>query len=99
MVGGPATAPSTPVPGTVTVTRESSAGAPADTCTATAGTDGTFSFILAPGRYRFTGRSPQFDGGRVDCVGDSGVVIPAPSGNGVIANGPNMSVNVDCQRA
>jgi hypothetical protein len=82
----------------VTATRVSTAGSPSEECSATVGADGDFALVLAPGTYRFRGRSPRFDGGRVDCVADGNVVMPAPSATGVIANGPNMFVNVDCQR-
>jgi hypothetical protein len=98
MVGGPASATPEAVPGTVTATKVSTAGPPADACNATAAADGTFTLVLAPGTYRFRGRSPRFAGGRVDCAADGNVVILAPSPNGVVPNGQNMFVDVDCQR-
>ena len=98
MVGGPSSARPQTVPGTVTATRVATAGSPPYSCSVSVGPDGNFTFVLAPGTYRFTGRSPKFDGGRVDCVADGNVVIFPPSGNGTLPNGQSMFASVDCQR-
>lgn len=98
LVGGLESAQPEGVPGTVTATRVSSDGSLRSVCSATVGADGTFTLVLAPGRYRVVGRSPMFNGGAADCVADGDVVIPAPSPSGMIANGQNMFVNIDCQR-
>jgi hypothetical protein len=97
MVGGPSSATPEAVPGKVTATKVST-GPPTDACSATVAADGNFTLVLAPGTYRFRGRSPRFGGGRVDCAADGNVVILAPSPNGVVPNGQNMFVEVDCQR-
>jgi hypothetical protein len=36
--------------------------------TATAGSDGSFSLSLPPGVYRVTGRSPDYQDGKRDCI-------------------------------
>ena len=105
MVGGSPSARPETVPGRVTATRVSTAGSDPYVCSVTVGAGGGFTLILAPGTYRFAGRSPQFDGGRVDCAADGDVVIPKPSGpepSGYVtatpANGLKIVVSVDCQR-
>jgi hypothetical protein len=98
MVGGPPSAKPEAVPGRVTATRVATAGSLPYACSATVGADGKFSLVLGPGSYRFVGRSPKFNGGRVDCAADGDVVIPESSGIGAATNGQNVVVSVDCQR-
>ena len=97
-VGGPPGAASSPTPGTVTATRIPIVGARPYVCRVTVGSDGRFSMILPPGRYRITGRSPNFDNGQVDCAAPGDVVVFAPSATGAVANGQNMFLTVDCER-
>jgi hypothetical protein len=62
MVGGPDGALDERVAGTGTA--DASLG---QRCTVTAGPDGRFTMDLAPGIYRITGHSPEYDGGSAPC--------------------------------
>ena len=94
MVGGPPGAGPEAVPGSVSATSLAPDGSPDQTCKVSVGDDGHFTMTLSPGTYRFTGRSPRYNQGRVDCGSlDSDVVAPARSE----ASAP-IVVNVDCQR-
>jgi hypothetical protein len=100
MVGGPSGAKIVPVSGIVTADAATTGaigptGPTGSGCHATAGSDGRFSLVLGPGSYVLSGRSPQFDGGTVDCNAERTVVLrPHPLKSTPAA----IVVNVDCQR-
>jgi hypothetical protein len=95
MVGGPPGAGPDAVPGSVSATSLSDDGSLSDeTCKVTVGTDGHFTMTLSPGKYRFTGRSPRYNQGQVDCGSlDSDVVVPPRS-----ETSARLVVSVDCPR-
>lgn len=61
-VGGPSGAPDATLTGTITIKGPGGSVLHADV-----GRSGVFKIQLSPGTYRLTGRSPQYNGGTVDC--------------------------------
>jgi len=100
MVGGPVRAKAAPVSGIVTADAVSTGalgptGPAGSGCHSAADLDGRFSFVLAPGSYALSGRSPRFDAGAVDCQGERTVVVRRHS---LKSRPVPILVNVDCQR-
>jgi hypothetical protein len=71
MVGGPPTAAPQAVAGTITADAPSG-----QQCTVPVDRTGHVLMRLAPGTYRLTGRSPQYDGGAATCAAEGPVVFP-----------------------
>jgi hypothetical protein len=93
MVGGPPGAGPDAVPGIVSATSLSADGSTHQTCKVNVGEDGHFTMTLSPGKYRFTGRSPRYNQGRVDCGPLDSDVVVAPR-----SEASALIVTVDCQR-
>lgn len=74
-VGGPASAASTALPGTVRIWRGPKRGRPLITSTVTTPRQG-FSVLVPPGHYALTATSPRYNTGRTDCTAPSVTVHP-----------------------
>lgn len=80
MTGGPEGASQPGVSGTVSFVDRVTG----DQHTATANARGSFTVVVAPGRYTVTGTSPRFMDGRGSCVATVPTVVPASGLTGVV---------------
>ena len=83
-VGGPAPGNPRPLPGTIQLRDQNGRAV----SSAIAGADGKFSVRVAAGTYVVTGRSPLYQGGRVDCQATGPVSV---------SSGKMTRVVVSCQ--